>query len=155
MDTHARLGRWVGRWVDGWMDGRTGGWVDGTSSLSNIQGVTSCSEISRLASSTGGLELLVRVRARAKARARARARARVEVEVARDHLESLLDVDGLLRRGLKVRDVALGLAPGERPLLRDHARVEVDLVAQHHKGEVVRVARPRLDEEFVPPPVGE
>lgn len=36
-----------------------------------------------------------------------------------DRLERLLDIDGLLGRGLKVRDVTLGLAPGHRPLLGD------------------------------------
>ena len=34
-------------------------------------------------------------------------------------LESLLDVDGLLGRGLEIRDVSLGLTPSHRTLLRD------------------------------------
>lgn len=36
-----------------------------------------------------------------------------------DGLEGLLDVDGLLGRGLKVGNVALGLAPGHGSFLRD------------------------------------
>ena len=34
-------------------------------------------------------------------------------------LESLLDVDGLLGTGFKVRDVSFGLAPCQSTLLRD------------------------------------
>ena len=30
-----------------------------------------------------------------------------------------------------------------------HARLEVDLVAEHHEGEVVRIAQPGLDQELV------
>ena len=71
--------------------------------------------------------------------------------VARDHLESLLNVDRLLGRGLKVRDVALGLAPGKSTFLRHRAPVEVHLVSQHDEREVIGVARARLDQELVPP----
>ena len=38
--------------------------------------------------------------------------------ILRYRLESLLNVDGLLGRGLKVRDVPLGLTPRHCPLLR-------------------------------------
>ena len=70
-------------------------------------------------------------------------------------LESLLDVDGLLGRRLKVGNVALGLAPGHGAFLRDHslALLNVNLVAEHNKGEVFRVVRGSLDEELVAPRV--
>ncbi|KAI3481662.1 hypothetical protein L1887_55795 [Cichorium endivia] len=62
---------------------------------------------------------------------------------ARDGLEGLLDVDGLLCARLKVGDVALGLAPRHGALLRDHALalLDVDLVAEHDKGEVFGIER--------------
>jgi len=70
-------------------------------------------------------------------------------------LERLLDVDCLLCRRLKVRNVALGLAPGHRAFLGDLSLVllHIDLVTQHDEGEVLRVPGASLDEEFVPPTV--
>lgn len=49
-----------------------------------------------------------------------------------DRLESLLHIDGFLCRGLKVRDVALGLAPRHCPLLR-HLLIEhtMNVPTQH------------------------
>ena len=72
-----------------------------------------------------------------------------------NRLERLLNVNGLLGGRLKVRDVALALAPGHRPLLRHDplALLHVYLVAQHDEGEVVRVVRAGLDEELVAPAV--
>lgn len=63
-----------------------------------------------------------------------------------DRLERLFDIDGLLGRGLKVRNVALGLTPRHGPFLGDHAfRVfHVDLVPEDDKGEVFRVVRAGL-----------
>jgi len=70
-------------------------------------------------------------------------------------LERLLDVDGLLRGRLKVRNVALGLAPGHRAFLGDLPLIllHIDLVAQHDEGEVLGVPGAGLDEELVPPTV--
>ena len=45
------------------------------------------------------------------------------------------------------------LAPRQRALLRDHAAVDIDLVPEDHKGEVVGVPRPRLYKELVAPRV--
>jgi hypothetical protein len=58
-----------------------------------------------------------------------------------DRLESLLDVDGFLSGGLKVRDVPLGLTPRHGSFLGDHAFriLHVDLVSKYDKGEVFRV----------------
>jgi len=58
-----------------------------------------------------------------------------------NRLESLLDIDGFLGGGLKVRDVPLGLTPGHGSFLGHHAfRIfHVDLVSQDNKGEVFRV----------------
>ena len=55
-------------------------------------------------------------------------------------LESLFNVDGLLSAGLKVGDLILGLTPGLGPLSRHGSVVQIDLVAQDNKGEVVRVS---------------
>ena len=62
--------------------------------------------------------------------------------VAGDDLKGLLHVDGFLGRGLKVGDAALRLAKGHGALGRDDALalLDVDLVAQHDKGERIRVA---------------
>ena len=70
-------------------------------------------------------------------------------------LERLLDVDGLLCRGLKVWNVALGLAPGHCAFLGDLPLVllHIDLVPQHDEGEVLRIPWAGLDEELVPPTV--
>lgn len=39
-------------------------------------------------------------------------------------------------------------------IIRTHLSVlQVDLVAQHHKGEILRVSRAGLDQELVPPTV--
>ena len=72
-----------------------------------------------------------------------------------DSLERLLDVDGLLCRCLKVRDVALGLTPGHCAFLGDLPLIllHIDLVAQHDEGEVLGVPGASLDEELVPPTV--
>ena len=45
------------------------------------------------------------------------------------------------------------LAPRQRALLRDHAAVDVDLVPEDDKGEVVGVPRTRLYKELVAPRV--
>lgn len=67
----------------------------------------------------------------------------------------MLDIDGLLCRRLKVRDVALGLAPGHRAFLSYLPLVllHIDLVPQHDEGEVLRIPWAGLDEELVPPTV--
>lgn len=72
-----------------------------------------------------------------------------------DSLERLLDIDGLLCGRLKVRNVALGLAPGHCAFLSDLPLVllHIDLVAQHDEGEVLGVPGARLNEELVPPTV--
>lgn len=60
--------------------------------------------------------------------------------VTASHLEGLLDIDGLLGRGFEVGNISLVLAPREGSLLRYHPLVlEVNLVPQHHKWEVVRI----------------
>lgn len=61
--------------------------------------------------------------------------------VAGNDLKGLLHVDGLLGRGLEVGDAALGLAEGHGALGRDDALalLDVNLVAQHDKGERIRV----------------
>lgn len=70
-----------------------------------------------------------------------------------DGLESLLDVDSFLCTGLKVRNVALALAPGHGAFLRDHAFAlfNVDLVAENNEGKVFGIVRCSLDEKFVSP----
>ena len=72
-----------------------------------------------------------------------------------DGLERLFYVDRLLCGRLKVRNVALGLAPGHRAFLGDLSLIllHIDLVTQHDEGEVLRVPGASLDEEFVPPTV--
>ena len=67
----------------------------------------------------------------------------------------MLDVDSLLCRRLKVRNVALGLAPGHRAFLGNLPLVllHIDLVPQHDEGEVLGVSGAGLDKEFVPPTV--
>ena len=62
-------------------------------------------------------------------------------------LERLLDIDGLLRGGFKVGDVALGLTPGHCAFLGDLSLVllHIDLVAQHDEGEVLGVPGAGLD----------
>lgn len=71
-----------------------------------------------------------------------------------DGLEGLLDIDGLLGRGLEEGDVALRVAPGLEALGGDDALVlEIDLVADDDEGEVVGVVGGRLDEELISPAV--
>lgn len=70
--------------------------------------------------------------------------------------EGHLHLGGVLGRGLEVRDGfgALGLAPlGDLGLGHAALRLLVDLVSDHHEGEVVRVAGVRLGEELLPPAV--
>ena len=58
---------------------------------------------------------------------------------------------GRLLRGCEPRR---SRSPGESPLLRRGARaLHVHLVAQHDEGERLRIARPSLAEELVPPGV--
>lgn len=75
--------------------------------------------------------------------------------IPRNHLKSLLDIDSLLGRGLKVRNAALGLAKGHGALGRNDALalLDIDLVAQNHKRERVRVARRGLNQELVAPAI--
>lgn len=86
-------------------------------------------------------------------------------------MESLLDVDSLLGRSLKVRDVSLGLTPRHRALLRNlqHrvvvfildqrlsylplAFLHINLVTEDNKGEVLGIVWARLDEKLVAPAV--
>merc|ERR1711991_372489 len=69
--------------------------------------------------------------------------------VAGNRLERLLDIDVLLGRGLKVGNVTLGGAPGQGALLAHAPLVlQINLVAQHHKRERVRVARAGLKKIF-------
>lgn len=70
-----------------------------------------------------------------------------------DRLEGLFDVDGLLGAGLEVGDVALGSAPCERSLLLHPAVIQINLVANDDKGEVIRIRGAGLDQELVPPGV--
>ena len=56
-----------------------------------------------------------------------------------DRLEGLLDIDGLLGRSLKVGDFVLGVAPLLGAFGGHRAVVQVDLVAEHHEGEIVRI----------------
>ena len=72
-----------------------------------------------------------------------------------DGLERLFYVDRLLCGRLKVRNVALGLAPSHRAFLGDLSLIllHIDLVTQHDEGEVLRVPGASLDEELVPPTV--
>ena len=64
-------------------------------------------------------------------------------------LESLFDVDGFLSAGLKVRNLILGLAPGLCPLGRHGPVVQIDLVAQDNKREVVGVSGARLQQKTI------
>lgn len=68
-----------------------------------------------------------------------------------DRLEGQLHVEGLLGAGLEVGDAVLALAPLLRALRRHGAVLQVHLVAEDDEGEVVGVARRRLDEELVAP----
>lgn len=71
-----------------------------------------------------------------------------------DSLEGLLDVDGLLGRGLEVGDVSLGRAPRVGTLGRNDASVfHIDLVTQNDEGEVLRITGSGLDEELLTPAV--
>lgn len=75
--------------------------------------------------------------------------------IPRNHLKSLLDIDSLLGRGLKVRDAALGLAKGHGTFGRNDALalLDIDLVAQNHKRKRVRVAWRGLNQELVAPAI--
>lgn len=73
--------------------------------------------------------------------------------VASDRLESLVHVDGLFCAGLKVWDIAFALTP-RLGSFRCHLSVlQVDFVAEHYKGEVLRVSWAGLNEKLVPPAV--
>lgn len=73
--------------------------------------------------------------------------------VAGDGLECLFYIDGLFGTGLEVWDVVLALTPGLGSFGGYLSVLEVDLVAEHHKGEVFWVSGTGLDQEFIPPRV--
>merc|ERR1719443_766002 len=69
-----------------------------------------------------------------------------------DVLEGGLNVYRALGTGLVVRDVVLRLAPrGGSCCLHLPLVLEVGLVPDYNEGEVLRVARARLDQKLVPP----
>jgi len=71
-----------------------------------------------------------------------------------DGLESLFDVDGLLGRGLKERDVTLRGAPLLETLGGNNtSALHIDLVADDDEREAIGVTRGGLDQELVAPAV--
>ena len=86
-------------------------------------------------------------------------------------LERLFHVDRLLGGRLKVRNVALGLTPRHRPLLRhlrasygrahnpqrpsylSFAFLHINLVTEDNKGEILRIMRTCLNKKLVSPAV--
>lgn len=72
-----------------------------------------------------------------------------------DSLERLLDIDCLLRRGLKVGNVAFRLTPGHRALLRylTLALLHINLVTQNNEWERLWVTGRSLNEELIPPTI--
>lgn len=73
----------------------------------------------------------------------------------RNTFESLFDALALLRRALKVRQLALLMAVSEGALAGDLSLslAEIDLVCEHDEREALWVAGRRLDEEFVAPAI--
>ena len=59
--------------------------------------------------------------------------------VFRDSLKGLLHVNGLLSTGLKVWNVIFRVTPLLCSLGRHGPVVQVNLVPQHHEGEIVRI----------------
>jgi len=71
-----------------------------------------------------------------------------------DSLEGLLDVDGLLSRGLEEGDVTLGCAPLLETLGGHNTGVlHIDLVADNNEWETIRITRGSLDQELVAPAI--
>eukprot|EP01043_Picozoa_sp_COSAG02_P048887 COSAG02_NODE_4854_length_4899_cov_4.794375_2_plen_117_part_01 len=76
---------------------------------------------------------------------------RVWAHIFGDLHERLLNVGVVLRGGLEAGDVALRCTPCLGALERHLPVLKITLVAQHHEREVLRIPRPRLDQELVPP----
>ena len=72
-----------------------------------------------------------------------------------NHLKRLFNIDALLGAGFKVRHLASRLTILLCTLLTDHPSIlaHIDLVAQHHEGETLRVAGRGLDQELITPAV--
>lgn len=75
--------------------------------------------------------------------------------ILRNSLESLLDVDSLLGRSFKVRNVALGLTPCHCSFLGHHPLrlLHINLVAQYHKREVLGVMGRGLHQKLISPAI--
>jgi len=69
-------------------------------------------------------------------------------------LEGLLNIYGFLGGSLKVWNIAFGLAPRKGSLLSDNALIlQVNLVAQNNKREVIGIAWSGLNEELITPAI--
>lgn len=70
-----------------------------------------------------------------------------------DGLECLFYVDGLFGTGLKVGDAVLAHTPGLGSFGGYLSVLQINLITEHHKGEVLWVSGTGLDQELVPPGV--